>query len=91
MTNQSIKQTIKQTAKRAYPSFEDPLYPQQWHHDQAGDQKNVHLSLHGAWSRNFTGAGSVVCIIDDGIEYTHPDLADNYRADLSYDFNYGGN
>ena len=38
---------------------------------------------------NVTGAGAVVCVVDDGIEYTHPDLSSNYRPDLSYDFNYG--
>jgi subtilisin family serine protease len=47
--------------------------------------------LIGAWAMGVNGSGSVICIVDDGIEYTHPDLADNYRADGSYDFNYGGN
>ena len=30
---------------------------------------------------------TTVCIIDDGVDYTHPDIKANFRADLSYDFN----
>jgi Ca2+-binding RTX toxin-like protein len=37
-----------------------------------------------AWS-DYRGAGVVVGLIDDGVEYTHPDLAANYGADLDYD------
>ncbi|MEG3874222.1 S8 family serine peptidase [Microcoleus sp. Z1_B5] len=33
------------------------------------------------------GEGVVIGIVDDGFEHTHAELADNYRADLSWDFN----
>lgn len=29
----------------------------------------------------------MVTILDDGIEYTHPDLRNNYEAKASWDFN----
>lgn len=35
-----------------------------------------------AWKQGFTGKGVVVTILDDGIEYTHPDLAQNYVRTL---------
>ena len=31
--------------------------------------------------------GVVVTVVDDGIEYTHPDLVANYDAMASYDLN----
>ena len=36
------------------------------------------MNVEGAWELNITGRGAVVSILDDGIEYTHPDLKDNY-------------
>uniref|UniRef100_A0A915EKK4 Peptidase S8/S53 domain-containing protein n=1 Tax=Ditylenchus dipsaci TaxID=166011 RepID=A0A915EKK4_9BILA len=40
-----------------------------------------------AWNLGYSGKGVVVTIIDDGIDYTHSDLADNYDAKASYDLN----
>ncbi|MEF8729709.1 MAG: S8 family serine peptidase [Accumulibacter sp.] len=34
---------------------------------------------------DYRGAGVIVAVIDDGVEYTHPDLVANYRSDLDYD------
>ena len=31
-----------------------------------------------AWKRGFTGKGVVVTILDDGLEWDHPDLIKNY-------------
>ena len=35
----------------------------------------------------FTGKGVVLSMLDDGIEMTHPDLAENYDARASTDIN----
>ena len=39
------------------------------------------------WRQSITGRGVVVTILDDGIEYTHPDLKVNYDKKASYDYN----
>ncbi len=44
-----------------------------------------------AWQKGITGKGVVVTILDDGLEYTHPDLKRNYEPEASYDFNSGDN
>ena len=37
------------------------------------------------------GAGVVIGIVDDGVDYSHPDLDGNYRPALSYDYNENDN
>lgn len=56
----------------------DPLFPEQWHFPLIGDIQTVWL--------DFTGAGVSVVVVDDGLEYTHPDLAANYDASLHYTY-----
>ncbi len=36
------------------------------------------MNVQGAWQQGYTGKGSVVSILDDGIEKNHPDLMKNY-------------
>ena len=45
------------------------------------------INVGPVWRKNITGRGVVVTILDDGIEYTHPDLRNNYEAKASWDFN----
>ena len=49
---------------------EDPLAPEQWHLLRLGNIQRI-------WAE-FTGLGVSVGVYDDGIQYTHPDLNDNY-------------
>ncbi len=70
----------------------DPLYaPQQWHlrnTGQFGGTAGQDVNVEPAWDVT-RGAGVVICIIDDSVQYTHPDLADNYLAALGLDINGG--
>lgn len=40
------------------------------------------MNVEEAWEEGYTGKGTVVTILDDGIEFTHPDLAENYVRNL---------
>ena len=44
-----------------------------------------------AWSNGYSGNNITIAIVDDGVEYTHPDLQDNYVSipDHLYRCNYG--
>jgi subtilisin-like proprotein convertase family protein len=62
----------------------DDLVNQQWHlRNRAIEAGSANVEPAWAITR---GAGVVIGIVDDGVQSTHPDLAANYVASLSYDF-----
>lgn len=56
----------------------DPLYSDQWQFDLIGDIESV-------WD-DYDGTGVSVGVYDDGVEYTHEDLDDNYDASLHFTY-----
>eukprot|EP00039_Didymoeca_costata_P001820 m.55382 g.55382 ORF g.55382 m.55382 type:complete len:760 (+) comp10981_c0_seq3:158-2437(+) len=64
-------------------SIRDPYYSAQWHMHNGGKDINVIP----AWEKGYTGEGVVVTIVDDGMDYSHPDLKENYDSEASTDLN----
>ncbi|ORZ31397.1 peptidase S8/S53 domain-containing protein [Catenaria anguillulae PL171] len=64
----------------------DPEFQDQWHLNNTVAVGND-VSAISAWTSKITGRNITVTLIDDGLDYTHPDLKDNFDADASYDFN----
>ncbi|XP_067943629.1 proprotein convertase subtilisin/kexin type 6-like [Watersipora subatra] len=84
------QQKARKRVKRSETNIElaDPLWHQTWYLNRAVDQPSkVDMNVIAAWQRGYTGKGSVVTIVDDGIERTHPDLQQNYAASASTDIN----
>lgn len=52
-----------------------------------GNSDIRHLNVSGAWALGYSGKNVSITVIDDGIEWTHPDLKINYDSQASYDFN----
>jgi subtilisin-like proprotein convertase family protein len=72
------------------PRFSDPMLPNQWHLQNMGQWNGVagqDLNVVPAWNRGYSGAGVTIAIVDDGLQYTHPDIAPNYVPSGSYDYN----
>lgn len=70
--------------------FNDPYFEDMWYLEnrgQSGGEKYLDMNVQVAWANGFTGEGVVVCILDDGIQHTHPDLAKNYDPRASADLN----
>ena len=66
----------------------DPLFNDQWYLNQ-GAADGSDMNVEAAWNLGYTGKGVVVTILDDGIQYNHPDLILNYDAKASTDINGG--
>lgn len=67
----------------------DPLYAKEWYINntgQAGGVPKLDLNVEAAWALGITGKGVTTAIMDDGVDYMHPDLYDNFNAEASYDF-----
>jgi subtilisin family serine protease len=56
-------------------------YAGQWHLYNPG---GADINVLGAWN-NYSGLGVKVGIVDQGVQYTHPELAANYDASIDYD------
>uniref|UniRef100_A0AC35TMJ7 Collagen n=1 Tax=Rhabditophanes sp. KR3021 TaxID=114890 RepID=A0AC35TMJ7_9BILA len=74
--------------------FNDPLWKDQWQIHQNDELKlNTSIQLYydmgimEAWRSGFTGKGVTISILDDGIDYNHEDLKQNFAPEVSYDFN----
>ncbi|PAA90343.1 hypothetical protein BOX15_Mlig001076g2 [Macrostomum lignano] len=77
--------------KRSASSDEptDPMFKKEWYiknTGQAGGYPGLDLNVLPAWKEGVTGNGVTTAIMDDGIDYMHPDLAHNYNMEASYDF-----
>jgi len=44
------------------------------------------LNVEKAWALGYTGKNITTAIMDDGVDYMHPDLKLNFNAEASYDF-----
>ncbi len=56
----------------APPPIDGVYFDDQWHFDFLGDIEKI-------WEE-YSGAGVHVGVYDDGLQYSHPDLGDNYDA-----------
>lgn len=86
------RQVLSQRVRRAPPpirppqsqdsvverfGIKDPLFPQQWH--LVNDEHPEHMmNVAPVWEMGFTGKGIISSVVDDGLDYTSVDLADNF-------------
>ena len=82
------EQVIKSFEKRNSAALiQNPLFPQQYHLSRL-TADTATLNVTGAWDTGLTGSGVVVAIVDDGLQYVHPDIQANYRPEGSYNFDF---
>lgn len=67
----------------------DSLYPQQWHYHntgQAGGTPGCDIHLPEAWDIEKGDTGVIISIMDQGIDFSHPDLEANMWPGIGYNF-----
>ena len=63
-----------------FSSPNDPLFNLQWHLENngiAGGVVDADVDVTGAWELTTGSAQTIIAVVDDGMELTHPDLAPN--------------
>ncbi len=64
----------------------DPLFPEQWH--LVNEEHPEHMmNATPVWDMGITGEGVISALVDDGLEFESEDIADNFDAAGSHDFN----
>uniref|UniRef100_A0A915KMT9 Uncharacterized protein n=1 Tax=Romanomermis culicivorax TaxID=13658 RepID=A0A915KMT9_ROMCU len=84
-----LKEKLKALDFAPLMSPTDPLYKFQWYlknTGQGGGKERLDLNVEKAWALGYTGKNITTAIMDDGVDYMHPDLKDNFNAAASYDF-----
>ncbi|CAF1326941.1 unnamed protein product [Adineta steineri] len=81
------EQTPKIRRKREF-EFQDPEWNNMWYMMRHLNTPSLpDLNVTGAWKMGYTGRGRVVTFLDDGLEFDHPDLKENYDHEASTDIN----
>lgn len=83
----AVPQFKKRFPRRHIPN--DPMFGMQWHlrnAGQGGGRAGVDIRACDAWDV-VRGAGATIGVVDDGLDWTHPDLLANYRPEWSWDIN----
>lgn len=73
----------------AFWTPEDPRYDEQWHYHNTGQQNgtpDADIDLPEAWDIEKGNANVIVAIIDEGIQFSHVDLAANMWSGIGYNF-----
>ena len=81
---QDTKREDEAISKDSEERFSDKEWPRQWYLNRGG---GLDMNVEEAWDLGYSGKGITVTILDDGVEWNHPDLKDNYRAEASIDIN----
>ena len=76
---------VRRLEKRA---FNDPYFSKQWHYVNTRYQ-NADINVQQVWDKYTTGSANVVvAVVDEGVKYTHEDLADNMWTDAEGHYGY---
>jgi subtilisin family serine protease/subtilisin-like proprotein convertase family protein len=68
----------------------DPRFEDQWHLEnvgQSGGLPNADARVRPVWDAGWRGDGVVIAIVDEGIQFNHPDLSTNWVSGTGYDYN----
>ena len=78
-----IEQCEADTHSLNDPLIRDALYGCQWHLDDSNGQD---INVQDVWAEGIKGQGVNIAVVDNGMDYTHQDLAENVDLTRNYDY-----
>ncbi|XP_023717967.1 neuroendocrine convertase 1 isoform X2 [Cryptotermes secundus] len=89
-TSRRKRADLEVPSQRVERLFNDELWDQEWYLQDTRTRPDLpKLDLHvlPLYKMGVTGRGVRVVVLDDGLEYTHDDIRENYDPEISYDAN----
>ncbi|KAG8803836.1 pheromone processing endoprotease [Serendipita sp. 398] len=95
LTPQILRRRVKRAPIPTYPTIDevtsrmdikDPSFKTQWHIINPDYPEHM-VNVTGLWEEGVTGKGVISALLDDGLDYNSEDLAANFYAAGSHDFN----
>jgi subtilisin family serine protease len=74
---------------RAFWTPNDPRYDEQWHYHNTGQQNgtpDADIDLPEAWELEKGNSDLIVAIVDEGVQFNHPDLEANMWENIGFNF-----
>ena len=65
------------------PQVSDPLYGCQWH---LNNRNGEDINVEPVWAEGINGEGVNIAVVDDGMYFSHEDLADNVEMTLNHSY-----
>ena len=78
-----IEDCVASTRSLNDPLVSDSLYGCQWH---LGNPNGQDINVKEVWMEEIKGAGVNIAVVDNGMDYTHEDLADNVDISRNHDY-----
>lgn len=89
LANSTYNYPLVARAQARYYIPNDPYFKDQWHLQNTGQfsgaTPGADANVVPAWDK-YQGRGVTIGIVDDSLQFQHPDLAERYRPELSHDF-----
>jgi subtilisin family serine protease len=86
-TNRMRKEFDDRNNAKIWPN-QDPMWKDMWYLNRNEDNPALpDMNVMSAWAQGYTGRGVSVTFLDDGLEWDHPDIQQNYNPKASYDMN----
>lgn len=88
LIDQPDSKMLQQQQQRDMNKNEDPYWSDMWYLNRHLSNSDLpDMNVTHVWAQGISGRGVSVTFLDDGLEWDHPDIQQNYDPRASYDIN----
>lgn len=88
-SDRPVSEKFNPAEPTAFWTPDDPRYNEQWHYHNTGQQNgtpDADIDLPEAWEMEKGNSELLVAIVDEGIQFNHPDIAANMWDGIGFNF-----